>query len=326
MSLLKEHLWLTDLIKSGRFLDAKTYMGQHKISFKDLCAPENKHCVTHPVYAAIYGLGQTHPSLRATSGGKEFLKEAVESAPQLLDIVDSRTSILSYQMLNYEDPELSQYLINKKPALLNDQSDYTNPKDQTSEFSSTFKLYKPSLNSPTHNVVMMNKLQSLDLLIKNGANVNLKNITKVTPLDRYFINCNKLDISIPSKLTSAGGDVTTTATYSTYIGAGINNKCWTGLNKVLPTSKAPMNVFQFNDIINKATLPNGSIDKEAVTTAYLALPHLAKDFDVKKYGEVNCLKQPIINSENCKKVISEVMDMQHDNTLHSTATADHSDL
>lgn len=319
MSLLKEHLWLTDLIKSGRFLDAKTYMGQHKISFKDLCAPENKHCVTQPIYAAIYGLGQTQPALRATSGGKEFLKEAVEAAPQLLDIVDARTSLLSYQIMNYEDPELSQYLINKKSALINDRSDYTNPKDQTSEFSPTFKIYKPSLNSPTHNAVMTNKMQSLDVLIKNGANVNLKNIANVTPLDQYFINCNRLDASIPSKLAKAGGDVTS-------LSAGINNKCWAGLNEVLPTSKATMNVFQFSDIINKATLPNGSIDKEAVTTAYLALPHLAKDFDVKKYGEVNCVKAPITNADNCKKIVAAVIDMQNDLILHSAATVEHSEL
>jgi hypothetical protein len=317
MSLLNTHLRYSDLLKGGQYLGAKVYMEQHNFTFKDLCAPELKHCLTNPIYHTLAGMS---PDKRAE--GIEYIKTIVNEAPQMLDIVHNRVNALSYLIINRDEPELVKLFVDKSPTLLNDQSDYT--KNQTSEHGSTFRMYKPTFNSPVHEAVMGNRLNSLDVLIKIGANVNLKNIVNVKPMDQYFINCKKLDASIPSKLAAVGGDVTFTGTTS-YLESGINNKCWSGLNAVLPTSKAPMNVFQFNKIINSATTSTGAIDKDAVTTAYLALPHLAKDFNVKKYGEVNCLQQPIISSENCKKVVAEVIDMQHENVLHASTT-DHFDL
>ncbi len=315
MSLIKEHLKYYDFLKTGNLAGAKAQMTASNFTFKDLCDPKLKHCLTNPLYGTIQGMMTMKAELRGE--WKEYIKTIVEAAPQMLDIVNNRVNVLGQLIMNADEPELVKLFIDKRPSLLNDQSDYT--KNQTNEYTSTFKMYNPHFNSPVHFAVMGNRLNSLDVLIKNGANVNLKNITKVTPLDQYFINCNKLDASIPAKLAKAGGDVTT-------FSSGINNNCWAGLNAVLPTSKASMDVFQFNNIINKAALPNGAIDKEVVTTAYLALPHLAKDFDVKKYGEVNCIKAPIANSDVCKKVIAAVIEMQHENVLHSTTTDHHVDL
>jgi hypothetical protein len=321
MSLLREHLKYYDFLKIGDLAGAKAQMTASNFTFKDLCNPDLKHCLTNPVYGTIQGMLGVKTELKGE--WREYIKTIVEAAPQMLDIVTNRVNVLSYLVMNTDEPGLVQFFIDKRPSLLNDQSDYT--KNQTNEYTSTFKMYNPNFNSPVHEAVMGNRLNSLDVLVKNGANVNLKNIVNVKPMDQYFINCYKLDGSIPSKLAAVGGDVTFTGSTS-YLQSGINNKCWAGLNKVLPTSKSPMNVFQFNDIINKATNTTGAVDKEAVKTAYLSLSHLAKDFDVKKYGEVNCLKQPIANSENCKKVIAAVIDMQHENVLHTSVAEHHSDL
>ncbi len=315
MSLIKEHLKYYDFLKTGNLAGAKAQMTASNFTFEKLCAPNLKHCLTNPLFGTIMGMLPTKAEFRGEY--REYIKTVVEAAPQMLDLGNTKVNVLSYLIMNTDEPNLVQLFLDKRPSLLNDQSDYT--KNQTNENSPIIKLYKPHLNSPVHEAVMGNRLNSLDVLIKNGANVNLKNISKVTPLDQYFINFNKLDTSIPAKLVKAGGDVTTFST-------GINNKCWSGLNAVLPTSKTSMVVPQFNNIINKATLPNGAIDKEAVTTAYLALPHLAKDFDIKKYGEVNCMNAPITNSDTCKKVIAAVMDMQHEAVLHASTTDHHADL
>ncbi len=216
MSLLYVHTKYYQFLAGGNLAGAKAQMAAEKFTFKDLCDSKLKHCITNPIYGAIAGMPKFN--VQKQTEWKDYIKIMVNEAPQLLDIVNHKVNVLSYLVTNADDPELAQLFIDKRPSLLNDQSDYT--KNQTNEQTSTFKIYDPKFNSPVHLAVMGNRLNSLDVLIKNGANVNLKNISKVTPLDQYFINCNnKLDPSIPSKLAKAGGDVTTLST-------GINNKCW----------------------------------------------------------------------------------------------------
>lgn len=319
MSILEAHLRFNDILTGGHFSVANKYMTEHGFTFRDLCAPQNKHCITNPIYASLAGIRSMKPENR--SEGKEYIKSIVETTPELMDIVTNRVNVLSYTIMNMDEPDLVQYFIDKRPDMKNDQSRYD--KEQTSEFSSTFKIYKPSYNSPTHEATMFNRLNSLDVLIKNGANVNLKNIADVTPMDQYFYNCNRLDSSIPGKLAAAGGDVTSNGYYAVSLSHGITNKCWTGLNNFLPTSGVKMSEFHFTKIIEGA-VANGVANLEAANTAHLALSHMAPDFDVAKFSAKFCPAQDLNNRGACQEVLSTVISMHTRHTHYDETPLDSS--
>jgi ankyrin repeat protein len=241
----EEHLRYRDIVAVGKFEEAESYRVANNLELKNVCNLANKHCTTQPLYAALSAILYNGDS--AVPGALAYMERVLNEVPELIDVINYRINPLSYTALNMDRPEVAKFFIDHKPEYMNDLSHY-DANNQSSEFSKTFKMYKPSMNSPVHLAAGYNHPKTLELLLESGANPNLKNIAGITPLDMYLYNCAYIDDKVGELLGEHGATLTSNGWSTPSLYSAIQSKCWSDLNRVLPEIDTKMGDYYFNTL------------------------------------------------------------------------------
>lgn len=267
VSTINDHIRLFQMFQSNDLQGAKVLMEQYPNILKEVCEA-GVHITYNPLYALI--------SAPNTHDNKAMIDEILTKNPDLVNHVSFRANVLSYAVMNREDPELVQKLIDYG-VNVNDQSKYDNM---------NWKIYKPTYNTPAHNAVMLNRPQNLEVLVKNHADLNIKNISTVTPMDIYLYNSHRLDSNIPKIIAKGGGDVSIQDNgASVPMGYAISKGSWTAVAEVLKHTHAILSNFQFQQI-SEAAYGKGQINMDATEALFYALDHLPKNYDFTAYAAI----------------------------------------
>lgn len=299
-STLKDQIRLCEFLSSNNIEGAKVYYAQ----FPDIlteCVAYGKHLMyaTNPIYALI--------GTQATKENKEAIDYVLATNPDVINHVAFRCAILPYTALNRDDPELIEKLI-KLGADINDQSRYDDM---------NWKIYKPSYSTAAHIAAQSGKAKTLEMLIKHGANLNLKNVADCTPLDSMLYNTDKVSPDIAKMLINAGGDVALSANgQSKGLGYAIYKSAWPAVVEVLKNTKATITKFNMDSIVRGAC-DSGKLNLKAAEAVFYGLKHMPKDFDPAAYIK-SLSKLPNFNDAH-KQLIQDLA-ASHDDTFVDVAS------
>lgn len=265
-STLKDQIRLCEFLSSNNIEGAKVYYAK----FPDILTESvayGKHLMyaTNPLYALV--------GTQATKENKEAIDYVLATNPDVINHVAFRCAILPYVALNRDDPELIEKII-KLGADINDQSRYDDM---------NWKIYKPSYSTAAHIAAQTGKAKTLEMLIKYGANLNLKNVADCTPLDSMLYNTDKVSPDIAKMLIKAGGDVALSDNgQAKGLGYAIYKSAWPAVAEVLKSTKATITKFNMDSIVRGAC-DSGKLNLKAAEAVFYGLKHMPKDFDPAAY-------------------------------------------